>query len=413
MTMAKTASGPDIAQRVAPIGPDNVFSFTQVAAILNQIVRQATGQDVAAPINTSEFVTQADTAYKVGYNKLIPTITAVMTRTIFSSRPYTAAFRGMLVNNERWGYLQRKLTAYDDVAEDNKEYDIKDGEQAGCWPVKVPKVLQTVFMGGGTWQHQIPFFKNQLDTAFTGPDEFARFVAMYVQEYRNAMTQEVETLARMTLVNQMGAINQSGRPEQTLHLLTEYNTETGLGLTSTTVMQPDNYVPFILWVYARIQNLMDMMTVRGVNYHISPKIGDQTATVKRHTPRGYQRFYMSSYWGRMTENRVTTDIFGPDRLQVYDYETVPFWQTPNNPNAIQVTPSTVDAAGHTITGTAVSLNNVFGVLNDIESCGVGLINQWSATTPFDARLGTWSDFYHFTRQYFNDMTENAVLLLMD
>lgn len=410
MAPQKIASSPvNAAARVGNLGANGVFSFTQISGILNDMYEQATGQKQPVALNTSEFVTQADTMMKLGYNKLIPTVSAVLTRTIFSNRPHYPEFGGLVVDSEKWGYMDRKITPYVDKAEDNPEYDIKDGDMAGCWPVKIPKALQTVFMGGGTDMYQIPYYRNQLDTAFRSPDEMARFVASYVQTYKNRMASDASNLGRVTVTNLMGSILNNPGNRQVVHLLTEYNAETGSTLNSTSVMHPDNYVAFALWLNAKIQIILDFMQVESTDFHLNPK----GKNIMRHTPRNYARFYMLSQWGRNVENRVNTTIFNAAREQVADFMSVPFWQSPKNPDSINIIPSTVDGEGHTITGSAVQQDNIFGIITDIEAMGMGYINQWVGTTLEDPRLGTWAEFYHFTRKYYNDTTENAVLLLMD
>ena len=57
--------------------------------------------------------------------------------------------------------------------------------------------------------------------------------------------------------------------------------------------------------------------------------------------------------------------------------------------------------------------NIFGVMFDDEAAGYVRVNRWSAPAPFNARGGYQNTFWHFTDRYFNDFTENAVVLLMD
>ena len=62
----------------------NVLNFNQVSTLLAEIVGQATGSRVMAPIDTNEFVTVGQTALLAGTDNIINAISQVLSRTIFS-----------------------------------------------------------------------------------------------------------------------------------------------------------------------------------------------------------------------------------------------------------------------------------------------------------------------------------------
>lgn len=53
-----------------------------------------------------------------------------------------------------------------------------------------------------------------------------------------------------------------------IHLLTEYNTETGLSLTATSIYQPENFAPFMRWAWARINSVSDLMEDKTRNFQL-------------------------------------------------------------------------------------------------------------------------------------------------
>ena len=78
----------------------NNLTFEQSAAFLNDLYEQATGQKALAVTDTASFTTVAQTVLKTGYDNVISAISQVLSRTIFSVRPYTAKFKGIMVDNE-------------------------------------------------------------------------------------------------------------------------------------------------------------------------------------------------------------------------------------------------------------------------------------------------------------------------
>ena len=73
----------------------NELTIEQASVLLNSVVSQATGNSDITAYNGADFATVAQTGLKVGYDPLLNAIGQVITRTIFSSRPYQkiAAFR--------------------------------------------------------------------------------------------------------------------------------------------------------------------------------------------------------------------------------------------------------------------------------------------------------------------------------
>ena len=388
----------------------NTLTFNQISTVLNSIVKQATGQiTTATATTTSEFVAQANTALLTGYDNVINSISQVLDRTIFSTRPYTAKLTSIRKDNRRFGNHVRKLTMVDDDWTNDDRLPLDDGSTVDMYTINKGKVLQTNFYGGQVFQRSRTYFKDQLDVAFRSPDELANFISMYTQNTVDQIEQCHEVMSRMTLVNLI-ASKIKADAGNVIHLLTEYNTLTGLELTAQTVRQPENYQNFSRWLYSRIKTLSDMFTERSQKFHLN--IANKP--VQRHTPYRMQNLYL--YGGEM--NSITAQVVSmtrqDDKLKLMNYETVNFWQSINEPMTIKVNPSYISATGEaTASDTEVTSNVVFGILCDEESMGLTTINQWSMPTPMNARGGYYNMFYHFTDRYYNDMTENAIVLLMD
>ena len=389
----------------------NDLTFNQLSTVLNGIVKQATGVDPLKPTNTAEFVTVAQMGLKAGYDVLNTAISQVLSKTIFSVRPYTAKFKSLQMSEQRYGNHVRKLQMVDSGWSDDDRLKLVDGESIDQQVVKKPEVLQTNFYGSNVYQKQTTVYRDQLDMAFSGPDEFQRFIAMQMQNISDQMEQAHENTARATLANLIGGVISMDEGKQVVHLLTEYNEVTGLGLTSTTVYQPANYAPFMKWAYGRIAAIADMLTERTVLFHANPA----GKTIMRHTPQNYLNVYLYSRAMHDITSRVLADTYHDNFLKLADHETVNYWQSVDSPDAINVKPVYLNTTDGSLTTAAEAMTktNIFGVMFDDEAAGYVRVNQWSAPAPFNARGGYQNTFWHFTDRYFNDFTENAVVLLMD
>ena len=391
----------------------NTMAFEQAAAILNNIKAQVTGETGLAPVDANEFVSVATKTIAVGYEPVLKAITQMVTRTIFSIRPYEAQFRGILMDSQKWGAIVRKLAVSDQDWDDNEEFSLEDGASVDMFKVRKPNVLQLNYYGAITYQRHYTIFKDQLDSAFSGPDEFSRFMTMVVTNCMDIIEQSREATARATVANFIaGKIADAGvgGSDGVVHLVTEYNAETGESLTSTTIYAPENIGNFVKWVYARLGDLTQLMTERSQKFQIQVT----GHVLNRHTPLPRQKVYLFSKFLEEINARVKADTFHDTYMELSDVEAISFFQSIEDRQKINTTPAYLLADG-TI-GEAeepVTVSNILGVIFDEEALGYTIMNEWSATTPLNAAGGYWNVFYHYLIRYYNDFTEKGIVLLLD
>lgn len=386
----------------------NSLTQTQIYTVLNSIAKQATGNSALVATDTSSFVTVGQEALLTGYDNVISAIFQVLSKTIFSIRPYERKFGRLEQDAIRFGNHVRKLNIIDKDWEQDDRLPLTDGQAVDQWVINKPEILQLNFYGQNVFQRHYTLFKDQLDVAFSSEAEFSRFITMVTSNCNDMIEQAHESLARMTVVNAIAGIIALNNPNQIVHLLTEYNTLTGLSLTAQTVYQPDNYKAFVQWAYALMASVCEMLTERSQIYHnnIAGK------EISRHTPKSMQSAYIYAPNKYMMDAMVISNTFNEQYLPKVNAELVNYFQSIESPNEIDVTCSYMDATGAKATA-AVQESNVFSLICDDEMMGYTPVNQWSKATDLNARGGYSNVFYHFTDRYYVDNSENAVLFLLD
>lgn len=387
----------------------NDMTLTKMATVLNTLQNQVTGKTNIAATDISSFIAQAQTTLKTGYDPVLGAISQVLSNTIFSTRPYTAKFKGLRKTNQQFGNHIRKLQTIDKDLVDSKYLDLTDGDSIDQYTVRKPEVLQTNFYGIDYFGDYLTIFDRQLDVAFTTPQELERFWSMVLGNMSDKLEQARETADRATLTNFIAAkINIGG--DGVVHLVTEYNAAMGTKLTSATVLYPDNFKPFIQWAYARIQYLCSMLTERTEMYHLNIT----GKAIKRHTPYNRMKAYMYTPLQYRTKTSIFTDAFNEGYYKLIDHEDVNFWQSAKTPGSIKVTPSYIGADGAlAVAPEAVSNDNVFGVIFDEEAIGITEVGRSVKRTPYNA-AGEYSNiWYRLNQRYWNDVTENGIVLLLD
>lgn len=388
----------------------NTLGFEQAATLLNAIRKQATGQSAIAMADERDFVTVAQATLLTGLDPVVNAIGQIVGRTIYSMRPYTAKLRGIEVSNQEFGYITRKLSIADRDFEDSAAFTLVDGQYPvpNMFQVKLPSVLQLNFYGQNTFKRHYTVLRVQLKSAFESSQALGEFVALVAQNCYNMIEQNKEVVRRATLANFIAG--KIAANNGVIHLITEYNAQTGAGITATTVYDKANFDDFCKWMRARISTLSGLMTERSIEYQINVT----NKEINRHTPIEDQKVYIYKPFLDNMNARVLSDTFHDDLARMADVEGVNFWQSIQTPDTINVTPVYLKADGTLETSaTAVNQAGLIGVMFDREALGVTIMDEFQSTTPYECSGEYWNYWFSFIQRWWNDFTEKGLVLLLD
>ena len=397
----------------------NTLSVDQISTLVNQIVQQATGESSLAVTNTKDLVTIGQTKLLTGYDPIMSAISQVLSRTIFAIRPYSRKFKGMEYSTQEWGNHVRKLNILDRAFQDNGSYSLTEGQSVDQYIVKKPEIIQTNFYGKQTYEYQDTIFEDQLKVSFTGMGEMNSFLSGIMTRAANQLEQAREELARTAIVNMIAAkIDQAGNANantSVIYLIGEYNSKYGTSHTTfDDVLAAGELYQFSAFMIARIKEIMRLMEHRNTLYHYNIKYND--ASLMRNTPRKDQRVYLSAPVLEQIETAVYSQAFHDEYLKVADYEAVAYWQDPTSPLEINAKPSEFDLTqatyGEIKTGNTINKTNVFGIIADRDAMGYTVFSEKVRTSPYNAKGEYYNIFYKNEYQWFNDFSENAVVLLL-
>jgi len=390
----------------------NVLTYNAIGTILNQIVTQATGKAQITPTNTSEFTAVAQTGLLAGYDNLMGAISQVLSRTIISTRPYSRKFQGLEADNIRYGNHVRKINYVDREWEDGSRLPLTTGVPVDDQAPTLDEVLQTNFYGQNDYEIPWTLFSNQIDVAFQNADELGAFISGKLQNISDMTEQKHESMARMILANLIAGIISINNAPQIVHLVTEYNAYVGntTPKTLTELRVSSEYGSFVKWIYGRVAQISAMLTERSLIYH--QNVTDKE--ISRHTPYDKQNVYLLSEERFQMEARVLADTYHDNYLKLADTAILNFWQSITSPNEINVTPTYMGTDGSLVTPeSSVDQSNVFGLITDVEAAGYTIVNQRTTSAAYNGK-GEFQNFWlKFTDRYWNDFTENAVVLLLD
>lgn len=414
----------------------NNMTIEQSNAFLSAIVTQMQGGALTS-VNTGNFTSVAQNALKQGYDPLLTAISQVLSRTIFSIRPYRGKLKSIMVDNQRYGAITRKINYIDGNLEEDQRlyltgttpYSNGDVPTPDQWAFRKPRTWQSNFYGAETYQRVTTIYRDQLDTAMTGPEMFREFIGGQIQNVVDQLEQVGDAKARQCLINfiggKIGLETDNDPATHVIHLFTEYAADTGVTLTLANYLAPANFKPFIEWLYARIATLADFMAERGHNYNYSPTLGGTKTYIQRHTPKDrLKAFFISSAFNQINSMAIS-EVFNRDELKMIDFTAINYWQsvqdpynitasvTYNDPTVNITTATTDDLKTATVTTKGTTDTPVLGVLFDEEALGMTIVNEGVYDSGLNAASLHNNRFYHFTNKIWNDFSEAGVVLMLD
>lgn len=394
----------------------------QAGTLLADVVQQATGRKVLTANNPGEWTSVAQSAISAGVEPILNTLVNMWSRTIFSVRPYSAKLKGLEMSADRFGLMTRKLSPVVKDPGDDAAYlwpvaydagqtpPSGDGYSVDMYAISKKQVLQTGFAGASVYQEVFTIFKDQLDGAFSSPQEFMAFNEMQLADRSNSIESWKESVKRSLLANMILSLDAENQTGRIVHLITEYNADTGASLTSTTVFAPANFPGFVRWMVARINTIARFMSERTAMYQTA--ISGQY--VLRHTPAEDLRVYLTARFKDMMDTMALSVTFNDNYLKLADVEGINFWQSTATPASVTGKPTYTNTSGVATTpATASTVANIVGVMFDRDALGMASVLEESALTPYNVKGRYWNNAYNNKFKTRFDMTEKAVLLLLD
>ena len=387
----------------------NTLSFEQIATVMNQLYKMVTNQTAQTMVTTADFVTVAQKTLQAGYDPVLGAISQVLGRTIWGSdRPYVGKLGGLQRSAQEYGYITRKLNISDKDFSNSEAFTLTDGQSVDMYKVNKPNILQMNFYGQTVIDKDVTIFRTQLKNAFRSPEELGSFISMVLQNANDMIEQKRETLRRMTLANLVGG--KIAANNGIIHALTEYNADTGLSLTATSVKEPANWGEFIKWLHARMADVSNLFTERTGMYQIQVT-GNY---VSHHTPVQDQRIFMLSKYLNAIKSRVMSGTFNDDFIKFAYTEEVSFWQSPDNLAKINVTPVYLQADGTLATAkAAVAQDNIIAVMMDRDAAGITIMDEETAQTPYNTKGKYWNINFSAIARYWNDFMEKCAVFILD
>ena len=164
----------------------NALGIEDVRSLLNDLHTQVTGQAGITPTNTADFISMAQATLAAGTDKVWSAMQIQLSKTLFSVRPYSRKFKGLLADDIRWGGIIQKVSYVDsNLTDAEMVYHPVDGQSVDQWVQKKGDILVTRFTGSDAYQDWITIYDQALRDAFLSESQLGAFYAGKMQQLSN------------------------------------------------------------------------------------------------------------------------------------------------------------------------------------------------------------------------------------
>ena len=409
----------------------------QMYSNFNALVANAT-TDTVTQLQLGNVVTVGQAAQLYGYENTLNKLSEALGRTLIAVRPYSSQFGLIEQNNEEWGQFARKISYYSGDFEEAQDWGktqtgngLLDGSSVDHYAIKKRYPLEVWFGGNKVLQKHYTRFRKQLKVAFSNAEDFARFYEGEAVQINNEIQMLKEIENRAVILNMIAATVSSVKnttstkqfPSRMARNMTkEFNEKYGTSYT-TKELQTTHLKEFTGFFASVLKYQSDLLARANTLFHVTPKNvkGDNGTVLSlwRHTPKADQRLMLNSSMLYDIETTVYPEIFHDGYLRLDQFEAVPFWSDIRSPflvdvaqaNTINPATGLSETVNTSMAGNA--LNNVLGVMFDKWACGTAYHQTDVVTTPVNAAGDYYNTYYHWSKDYRNDFTENIVVFYME
>ena len=401
----------------------NTLTPTDVYAIINAMAREM-GGDVSTltAVDTTTFATVGERMLRSGATNTLNALSIVIGRTIVSARPYRGRFRIIMKTPAEWGGIERKISFYATKREPAKDFNtnlnpaqLVDGASIDPWVIAKDYPLEMNFAGFKVSQKSYTTWLYQLKQAFKSEGEFAEFVRGRLVNIANDLEVEQDAENRLQVINAIGATYNTGNARQKVNMTAEFNAAKHTSYTTADLLGAQ-FKEFMEFFVAKLKGDMELAREYNTMFHIYPARNDDSGNaleLKRHTPPEMRRLLLYMPLVRQAETEVFASLFNDSYVKLDNCEGVEYWQNPNVPAGVSVTPNQLSTAnGQSVNGTAVALDNVLAVFFDHDTLATSVKLEEVYTSPINPRGAYFNTFYHWAMNYKYDPTENMVIYYM-
>ena len=385
----------------------------QIYALLNDVTKEVLGSTELVNEDLTGLVDLGTEVFNQNaVDNYVKSLVNHIGKVIFVNRPYSGKIPSVLMDSWEFGSVLEKINADIPEAEENKTWDLVDGQSYSQDVFHKPVVTAKFFNSKVTFEVPVSITERQVKESFSNSEQLNAFLSMIYNAVEKAITIKTDALIMRTINNMIGetliadatAFGGAGSEDYTsastarcVNLLKLYNTQKGTTLTADKAITDPDFIKFASYT---IGLYSDRLASISSVFNIGGKA--------RFTPKENLHIVLLSDFEKAAKTYLYADSYNKDQVLLPNAETIPFWQGSGKKYDF-------DSVAHiTIketNGTSVEISGVLGVMFDRDALGVCNLDR-RVTTNYNAKAEFFNNYYKFDAGYFNDTNENFVVFFV-
>jgi hypothetical protein len=385
----------------------------QIYQLLNSVTKEVLGSDELVNEDLTGLVDLGTEVFNQNaVDNYVKSLVNHIGKVIFVNRPYSGKIPSVLMDSWEFGSVLEKINADIPEAEENKTWDLVDGQSYSQDVFHKPVVTAKFFNSKVTFEVPVSITERQVKESFSNSEQLNAFLSMIYNAVEKAITIKTDALIMRTINNMIGetliadatAFGEAGSEDYTsastarcVNLLKLYNTQKGTTLTADKAITDPDFIKFASYT---IGLYSDRLASISSVFNIGGK--------PRFTPKENLHIVLLSDFEKAAKTYLYADSYNKDQVLLPNAETIPFWQGSGTKYDFD---SVASINIKETNGESVKISGVLGVMFDRDALGVCNLDR-RVTTNYNAKAEFFNNYYKFDAGYFNDTNENFVVFFV-
>lgn len=389
------------------------MQVNQIYTLLNDVTKEVLGSTELVNDNLTGLVDLGTEVFNQNaVDSYVKSLVNHIGKIIFVNRPYSGKIPSVLMDSWEFGSVLEKINADIPEAEENKTWDLEDGQSYSQDVFHRPVVTAKFFNSKVTFEVPVSITEKQVKESFSNSEQLNAFLSMIYNAVEKSITIKTDALIMRTINNMIGetliadatAFGGAESPDyksastaRCVNLLMLYNTQKGATLTADKAITDPDFIKFASYT---IGLYSDRLASISSVFNIGGKA--------RFTPKENLHIVLLSDFEKAAQTYLYADSYNKEQVLLPNAETIPFWQGSGKKYDF-------DSVAHIkiqdTKGTSVEINGVLGVMFDRDALGVCNLDR-RVTTNYNAKAEFFNNYYKFDAGYFNDTNENFVVFFV-
>ena len=396
-------------------------TINQIYSLVNSVSHEAFGETGLVAHDLQGLIAMGQDLASFGSGNradvFLNTLVDRIARTVVRRLDMPIEFPEIMTDNFNFGCVLQKLSVAPLEAQAYEPSLIGgDNYTPNQFAIHKPTVQQNFFEGSDAWSIKVTIPDDLFASAFTSPEQMGAFIDGITSSLEDSMTLKINDLNRLCVDNFIGEKIYSDK--NVVHLLTEYNTRfsPSINLTIDTAMVNPEFFRYAT------KRMGDML-----RYMARPSTLFNEGKIPRVTRRDNMHSFLLGEFAESSKIYLQSDTFWKDLVELPLYKEVSFWQSMNGTSTIEgetvvnsmpdfTTASTIKLAklsSSTSEATkAINKSGIIGAFIDRNALGTTIYKR--NTTTDRNNDAEYTNFSSKAKMgYYNDLTENGVVFVID